>query len=216
MDGLENLSSLFGGGGGSGGGIMSLLGLGGGGDSGGAPLWQKILTGGMLGGGEIGNLIEEHKRAQYQNLLMSLIKDPAKLTQMILKAQRPLDNSLVQSVNNRVQGDMASRGLAQAPGIFAASEAQALAPFEQQNYNTALQQVMQSLGLPAGTFQQPQNMSPLMMQFLKMFPSGGGGGGATGGIPHDPAGADPLPGLMYDWNNPALAGDFGSTQPGGG
>lgn len=152
-----------------------ILGMGGSSDGGGSPLWMKLLLGGMLGTGEIGNIIEERKRAAYQNQLMQLIKDPAKLTQMVLKAQRPLDNALVQAVNNRVQADMASRGLAQAPGVFAASQAQALAPFIQENQNAAMQQVLASLGLPAGTFRQPENLSPLLAQFLRTFRGGGGG-----------------------------------------
>ena len=184
MDGLDQLGPLLGLGGGGGssgglGGILSSLGLGGGssGDGGGGPLWQKLLLGGMLGSGEIGNILEERKRASYQNFLMDLIKHPEKLTAMVLKAQRPLDNSLVQAVTNRVQGDVASRGLSQAPGIFAAEESQAIAPFQQQNYDKAMQQVLASLGLPGGTFQQPQNLSPLLMQFLRLF--GGKKGGGT-------------------------------------
>lgn len=173
MDGLDKIIPV----------IMNAGGGGGGQDTGEAPLWQKLLLGGMLGTGEIGNIIEERKRASYQNQLLNLIKNPAALTQMILKAQRPLDNALVQAVNNRVQADLASRGLSQAPGIFAAGESQAIAPYIQQNYNEAMNQVLTSLGLPGGTFRQPQNLSPLLTQFLRMFRGGGGGGSPslTGG-----------------------------------
>jgi len=171
MDGLNKLVSIFTGGGNA--------------STGEQPLWQRLLLGGMLGTGEVGNILEERKRAEYQNQLLSLIKDPAKLTQMILKAERPLDNSLVQAVNNRVQADLASRGLSQAPGIFGASEAQALAPFQQQNYSEAMNQVLASLGLPGGTFRQPENLSPLLTQFLRSFGTKaptGGGGTDTGGL----------------------------------
>src|SRR5229473_394004 len=194
MDGLQNLGPLlsggggtgdFGGGGGSLDAILKSV-LSGGGDTAASPNWMKALLGGLFGAGEVGNVIEERKRAQYQSLLMDLINHPEKLTAMVLKAQRPLDNSLVQSINNRVQGDLAERGLSQAPGIFAASEAQALAPFQQQNQQTALQQVLASLGLPGGTFKDPQNMTPALMAFLRSFgtggrakPSGGGSGSAT-------------------------------------
>jgi hypothetical protein len=133
------------------------------------PNTGKAISGGLLGAGEIGNIMEERKRMAYQNFVMDLLKNPQKLAQMAAKIQAPLDNGLVQATNNRVQGDMASRGLSQAPGIFAASESQALAPYIQQNQSTALQAVMQSLGLPQGTFQQPQNLGPLMGTFLKSF-----------------------------------------------
>jgi hypothetical protein len=121
----------------------------------------KLLQTGMAGAGEAGNLIEQKKRLDYQNFIMGLLNNPQRIAAMAAKIQQPLNNGLVQSVNNQVQGDMASRGLAQAPGIFAASEGQALAPFVQQNQNTALQTVMQSLGLPAGSFAPPSNLSPL-------------------------------------------------------
>lgn len=179
-DGLDKLIPVIMSGGGGGGDILSGLGLGGGSDTG-APLWQKLLLGGMLGTGEIGNILEERKRASYQNMILDLIRHPEKLTAMVLKAQRPLDNALVQAINNRVQADLASRGLSQAPGVFAAEQSQAIAPFIQQNEQTAMQQVLASLGLPSGTFRQPENLSPLLTQFLRTFRTAtpGGGGGAT-------------------------------------
>lgn len=230
MDGLDKLAQTVGGSGGFGGAIPGISGggggiddilkqiLGGGGGGGGtsgSPLWMKLLTGGMFGAGEIGNIIEERKRAQYQNMLMDLIKNPAKLTQMVLSAQRPLDNALVQGTMNRVQGDMAQRGLSQAPGIFAASQSQALAPYIQENYGRAMEQVMRSLGLPGGTFEKPTDMSGSLMQFLRTFGSSGGGGGGNQ-VPH---GSSPVPGFVQDWNLPDFmkgTNDFPSTQPGGG
>ena len=126
----------------------------------------SMLSGGALAGGEIGNILEQQKRSQYQNYIMGILKDPAKLAQMASKVQQPLNNGLTQSVNNQVQGDMASRGLSQAPGIFAASESQALAPYIQHNQDTAMAAVLQSLGMPQGTFSPPQNLSGGMSTFL--------------------------------------------------
>src|SRR5271157_5694751 len=93
-----------------------------------------IISGGAFGAGEIGNILEEQKRMQYQNYIMDLMKNPQKLAALVAKLQKPMDNALVQGVTNQVQGNMAERGLSQAPGIFAASQSQALAPYEQQNY----------------------------------------------------------------------------------
>jgi hypothetical protein len=139
----------------------------------------KILTGSMFGAGEIGNILEEQKRLSYQNFILDLVKHPEKLAAMAAKLQKPLDNALVQGVTNTVQGDLAQRGLSQAPGIFAATESQALAPYQQQNANTALQAVMASLGLPAGTFGAPANTSGALQSFLKTLSPGSGGGGGT-------------------------------------
>jgi len=137
-----------------------------------APLWQQLLTGGMFGAGELGNLLQAHKQSEYQDYITNLMKNPQLVSQMITKAQQPLSNALVQGINNRVQGDMAQRGLAQAPGIFAGTEAQALAPFELQQQQNAQQQVMQLLGLPgaATNINAPgQNMSPALQMFLRSF-----------------------------------------------
>jgi len=137
-----------------------------------APLWQQLVTGGLFGAGELSNLLQAHKQQQWQDYVMNLAKNPGQVSQMVTKAEQPLDNALVQAVNNRVQGDMAQRGLAQAPGIFAGTEAQALAPFVQQNQQTAEQQVMAMLGMPATatTLNSPgQNMSSALQMFLRSF-----------------------------------------------
>jgi hypothetical protein len=128
----------------------------------------KLLQTGLVGAGEAGNLLEEKKRLDYQNFVLNLLKNPQQLAAMAAKIQQPLNNGLVQSVNNQVQGDVAARGLGQAPGIFAASESQALAPFVQQNQNTAMQAVLQSLGLPAGSFGTPTNLAPIFSGLFNM------------------------------------------------
>lgn len=140
----------------------------------------QILSGGAFGAGEVGNIIESEKQAAYQNFVMSLLKDPAKLQALVAKLQQPLNNGLTQAVGNQVQGNMAERGLSQAPGIFAASESQALAPFYLQNQNAALNAVMQLLGMPAGTFKNPSNNSGALGLFMKSLQGGGGDGGDGG------------------------------------
>jgi hypothetical protein len=162
----------------------------------------KLLQTGVAGAGEAGNLIEQKKRLDYSNFIMGLLNNPQRIAAMAAKIQQPLNNGLVQSVNNQVQGDMASRGLAQAPGIFAATEGQALAPFVQQNQNTALQTVMQSLGLPAGSFGQPQNLSPL---FGSLFQST---------KPLLPAQTAPAPGLTLPPTVVSPSGGTGGSYAG--
>lgn len=153
--------------------------------TGSSPLWQKLLVGGLLGGGEVGNILESVKQAKLQNQMgdyvkyvLGLTKNPAQISKLATAEAAPLSQALTQTVTNQVQGDMAERGLSQAPGIFAGSESQALAPFVQQNYNTALQAVLSQLGIPmqamqveGGSFKPAANLSPLLSQFLKLFPS---------------------------------------------
>jgi hypothetical protein len=120
------------------------------------------------------NSVQQGKVASQAEKNASLT--PGQLGSMVSGAEQPLDRSLINTVNNQVQGDMASRGLAEAPGIFASSEAQALAPFEQQNQQTALQLILQKLGLPAETLAALKsggggmaNMNPLLQMIMQMM-----------------------------------------------
>lgn len=64
---------------------------------------------------------------------------PQQEAQQVAAMTQPLNDQLVQGVSNPVQAYLAERGLAQAPGVQAQTLAQALAPFEQQNIQTAQQ-----------------------------------------------------------------------------
>lgn len=183
------------------------IGYPGGGATPAAPGWQQLLLGGLTGAGELGNILEGQKQSSYQNFLLKIMQNPQLLAQMINKATAPLSQALVQNVTNGVQGNLATRGLATSPGIFASTESQALAPYVLQNQQQAEQAVLSSLGAPAGTFGQPQNLTPLLGMFLRSFgtPGSGGGGGSPGGSnPNYPFGG-PIP-----WGQP------GSNTQGGG
>lgn len=175
------------------------------------PSFGPIASGASLGLGEIGNLLAGAAANKQESALSAQEKKianltPAQLTAMVTSAEKPIDNGLVQQINNSVQADMASRGLAEAPGIFAAGESQALAPYIQQNYQTALNQVMQQLGLPleyANTIRQflpnQQNMTPAMQLFLQQLAklkstNAGNGSGfpTTGPNPGDYGGTPPI------------------------
>ena len=171
----------------------------------------KVGEVGMTGAGLVGNILNERARSQELNKLKTAeatLADPTKLSSEVRAATQPLNAGLVQDVTNQVSGNLAERGLAQAPGIQATELSTALAPFEQQNQNTALQLVLTRLGLPieyaktilAG-MPQNTNLAPLLAllgrnnssptgsdfsgpsDFLNvLFPSGtgsSGGGGIT-------------------------------------
>lgn len=142
----------------------------------------SIISGSTFGAGTLENILQGIQKASYQNKIMALLNDPAKLAAMASKIQQPLNNGLTQAVGNQVQGNLAERGLSQAPGIFAASESQALAPYYQQNQDAALRSVMELLGLPANSFGQPINNSgslSLLMKSLQPQQSQPQGGGLT-------------------------------------
>jgi hypothetical protein len=141
---------------------------------------MQLLTGGLLASGEVGNILEGEKRSAFQNLLLKYANNPQLLTQMIARATLPLSQALTQSVTNSVQGNVASRGLAQAPGVFAGQETQALAPYVLQNQQNAQNAVLSALGAPAGTFQQPSNLTPALAMFMRsLSPGQQQGGGIT-------------------------------------
>ena len=126
----------------------------------------KLAQLGVAGAGETGNVLQDIKANQYRDFVMGLLNNPQRLSAMIAKATQPLSGALTQSVENQVQGNVASRGLGQAPGIFASSESQALAPYYLQNQQEATNAIMTALGLPAGTFGKSTNLGPL---FTSLF-----------------------------------------------
>ncbi len=151
----------------------------------------QAISAGLGGVGEIGNILNGVARNKQINELTSQEKananlTPEQLSGMVAKATQPLNQNLIQTVDNSVQADVASRGLAEAPGIFAATESQALAPFEQQNQQTALQLIMQKLGLPIqyanaiiGALPQNSNISPILMAMMRQNNNSSSGSGSS-------------------------------------
>ena len=153
----------------------------------------SIIGIGSMGSGLIGNIMNAITRGKAIGSLQSAENKyanmtPEQLSGLVTRAEQPLGQDLIQSVQNTVQADMATRGLSQAPGIFAGEEAQALAPYKLQQQQMALQLVMKQLGLPieyADAILQATSQggtditSALMMLMLK---NAGGGGGSTPGL----------------------------------
>ena len=121
-----------------------------------------LLSIGTMGAGLIGNILNARTQSQAISDLQKQ-ENPTLLAKEVAGATAPLNTGLVQGVENQVQGSLASQGLAEAPGIQASVLAQALAPYEQQNQQTALQLVLAQLGIPVSILQnlpKNANMSP--------------------------------------------------------
>jgi hypothetical protein len=139
----------------------------------------KVAEIGMAGAGTIGNIATEKARSDELGYLkgqQKAIPDATTLSKEVAAATQPLNTGLVQGVENQVSGSLAEQGLSQAPGIQAAVLSQALAPYVQQNQQTALQLVMQRLGLPLsyastylGGLPNNSNISPLLALLSKSF-----------------------------------------------
>ena len=137
------------------------------------------------GSGLVGNIMNERMRSQELNKLRSAeatLADPTKLSAEVRAATQPLSEGLVQNVSEAVSGNLAERGLSQAPGIQAAELATAVAPYQQQNQQTALQLVLTRLGLPLdyartilGNLPQNTNLAPLLALLAQRNAPGGEG-----------------------------------------
>jgi hypothetical protein len=179
-----------------------------GGSSSGGGNWLTKLIPLFLAGsgvaGTIGNIQANRSRnavldqqMQYTKYLQGLT--PTQITQMISQYQKPLSSNLINNVSNTVQGQMASRGLAQAPGIFAQAIGQGLAPYELQEQQLAQDALFKKLGLPIssrpspfGPFPQTTNTSSIWQQLMQHFMGGRGSGpgNKVGQLPTLPSGTD--------------------------
>jgi len=154
--------------------------------------------------GTIGNIQGNEERNKVLSSEMGQMNTlqnmtPTQYASGIQKFQQPLSQGLQSSVGNMVQGSLAERGLAQAPGIYAQTLSQGLAPYQLQEQQIAQNAFFQSLGLPIqarpspfGPFPQQTNTSSIWESLMSpggaMGRSGGGygsygsyGGGMGGG-----------------------------------
>jgi len=134
------------------------------------PIIQTI----MGGAGLVGNTINSVQQGQQVKKMQTNENlTPQQLAAKVAGATQPLDQSLVNNVQNLVQADVAQRGLAESPGTFSATESQALAPFEQQNQQTALQLILTQLGMPAEVIAALTGKNANMSSIFQMLSKGG-------------------------------------------
>ena len=187
---LSSIGNFFGSSSGSG--LLNLLGL------------------GTTATGLVGNALNERTASQQINKLNAL-DNPTKLAQEVAATTAPLNTGLVQGVENQVQSSLASQGLAEAPGIQASVLSQSLAPYQQQNQNTALQLVLQQLGIPVSILQNLRpnaNMSPLLALLLRQNNPTTTGSLVPTSPPGATPGADWLQSISPPPTPPASVGDF--------
>lgn len=147
------------------------------GGAGGSP-WGALIPAVTTGLGLYGNIKNDRQRQAEIDRLNAAQKagpqTPAQYAQLVAQATQPLSQGLTQGVGNQVNAMMAERGLAQAPGIFAGTMAQSLAPYEQANQQQAMQIVAAQLGLPLeyanailGGVPKSTNLSPSLMMMMQ-------------------------------------------------
>lgn len=198
---MDSIGQIFSGGGGAGGGggwlsqIMPYLALGGAGSS------------------LIGNIMANRSRNAVLSAEMAQMSKlskltPAQITQGISAIEQPLSGNLIKTLTNNVQGQMAERGLSQAPGIFAQSIASAEAPYAVQEQQLAQDAFFKQLGLPIsarpspfGPYPQTSNTNQLWQALFQRYMT------PQGPSETPMAGNDPtVANLVAQWNTPNFGG----------
>jgi hypothetical protein len=119
-------------------------------------------------------------------------KNPQAISAIAAKLQQPLSSGLTSGVGNVVNASLAEQGLSQAPGIQSQVMSQALAPYQMQEQQMALEAALQAIGLPAQALAAIRgSMNP--MQLASML---------KGILPGQP----PNPNLFGTWNGGSVGG----------
>ena len=133
-----------------------------------APLLQTIT--GVAGAGSTAyNLYNQYQNQQYQNTLRSDAQNPAKVTALAQQYTQPLTAGLTAAVNNQTQAQLASAGLSESPQIAQTVEAQAIAPYIQNNQNQGYSLALQALGLGGGAIPPGQQQQNSLSSLAKAF-----------------------------------------------
>ena len=125
------------------------------------------------------NLYNQYQNQQYQNQLRSYAQDPAKMNAYAAQFTQPLTAGLTAAVNNQTQAQLAQAGLSESPQIAQTVEAQAIAPYIQQNQQNGYQNALQALQVGGGAIPPGQQQQTAMTALAKAFSQLPGANGAA-------------------------------------
>lgn len=187
---------------------------------------QGILKAGTAGTGFLQNLLAARQANAKQKYVEDLLKNPAKFQALVKGAEQPLTQGLTTDIARQTDAYGAERGLGSSPAIMKDVYAQALAPYQQQEQQMAINSVLQRLGVYADQpTMKPVDVSSIF-KFLAM-----GNNPSSSGVPIADRGVSVLqpsymPGSGPDVPAPDVAGasfmlpdvwaDTASTLPAGG
>lgn len=125
------------------------------------------------------NLYNQYQQQQYQNKLRQLATDPAAVGKLAQGYTQPLTAGLQKGVANEAQAYLAQRGLSDSPQISEQVEAQAIAPYIQQNQQQGYDLALKALGLGGGAIppalQQQTGLDALTKAFANFGNKGSSG-----------------------------------------
>lgn len=184
---------------------------------------------GSAGAGIIGNVQANNARNSVLSAEMNRMNaynkmTPADVVKGITSLEQPLSSNLTHNVGNVVSGQLAERGLSQAPGIQAQALAQGLAPYQLQEQQLAQQAFFQKLGLPIsaqpspfGPFPQTTNQNQLWQALSRTFMNApGGNNGFNYWAANNASPNVPAPQLYDTSTPPDISGLLNSFLGGGG
>jgi hypothetical protein len=149
---------------------------------------KGLLTAGTAGGGLLQNLLAERQTASKQKFVQDLITNPEKFNALVARTEKPLSQGLTTDIARQTDAYGAERGLGSSPAIMREVYAQALAPYQQQQQQIAINSLLNRLGIYA---QQP-TMKPVdVSSIFKALQGGGSAPDVTSGI--DLGSMPPLP-----------------------
>jgi hypothetical protein len=108
-----------------------------------------------------------------QQYIQNLVKNPQAMQKAAASYTQPLTAGLTDSVTNQVQAQLAERGLGGSPAALSSDITQALAPYIQQNQQTGLNTLLQSLGVAGAA--KPATLPSVNLSQLMALLKGGSG-----------------------------------------
>ena len=122
------------------------------------------------------NLYNQYQNQQYQNKLRDLSTNPTKMNAYAEQFTKPLTAGLQTGVANNTQAYLAQRGLSDSPQISEQVQAQAIAPYIQENQNKGYSNALQALGLGGGSASPDSKSAATLSALTKAFSQLGGAG----------------------------------------
>lgn len=144
---------------------------------------KGILGLGTAGAGLVQNLMAARQANQKQKFVQDLITNPAKFNALVAQTEQPLSKGLTTDVARQAQAFGAERGLGSSGPVMQDVFAQALAPYQQQEQQMAINSLLSRLG----TYAQTPTMRPVDVSsiFKALSMGGGGAGGSYPPLPAD-------------------------------
>lgn len=108
---------------------------------------RTVIPGAATGVGFLSNWLAARRQHARDKFVQNLVQNPAEMQKYVSGFSKPLAAGLKENVGNQVQAFLGERGLSGSPSISADVESQALAPYQQQQQQMAINEALSTLGM---------------------------------------------------------------------